>query len=304
MKLIRVQGLGIRLEGGIVRIARLDGEQFTFLSRPERIITELTVGPNSADLFSFLPEPVDPVAQFPYKHVPENLAVLSVTTFDEWWTNTIRGEVRTKARKAEKRGVDIREIPFGEDLLRGICYIYNETPIRQGRLFPHYGATEGWARDYAGTYLEHSLFLGAFLEESLVGFAKLIFSADSSCACIIHLLSMIEHQDKAPTNALMARIVQACTARGVSRIIYGNYNYGKKSSDGLSDFKRAHGFRRVDLPRYYIPVTQWGRIALAAGLHRGFTAYVPEPVLAKYRQARTAFYMRRYRHLQLGGAGK
>ena len=35
-------------------------------------------------------------------------------------------------RRAEKRGVVVREVPFDDDLVRGIVEIYDETPIRQG----------------------------------------------------------------------------------------------------------------------------------------------------------------------------
>jgi hypothetical protein len=42
-------------------------------------------------------------------------------------------------RKAEKDGVKVSVIPQSEMLAKGIWEIYNETPIRQGRAFPHYG---------------------------------------------------------------------------------------------------------------------------------------------------------------------
>ena len=69
----------------------------------------------------------------------DNFAVLHVTTFDEWWSHQIGFKARNKAKQAEKRGVVLREVLFNDELARGIWEIYNETPIRQGKRFPHYG---------------------------------------------------------------------------------------------------------------------------------------------------------------------
>lgn len=58
------------------------------------------------------------------------------------------------------------------------------------------------------------------------------------------------------------------------------------------DFKERNGFKRVNLPRYYIPLTHMGRIVLRLGLHKGFVSRIPEPILAKLRALRKAWYGR------------
>jgi len=59
------------------------------------------------------------------------------------------------------------------------------------------------------------------------------------------------------------------------------------------EFKDHNGFRRVNLPRYYIPLTNVGRMALALGLHKGWTSRVPDPILSRLRSLRKAWYLRK-----------
>ncbi len=51
--------------------------------------------------------------------------------------------------------------------------MYNETPMRQGKRFPHYGMTMERAREYAGTFLDRSIYVGAFVGDVMIGFIKL-----------------------------------------------------------------------------------------------------------------------------------
>jgi hypothetical protein len=106
---------------------------------------------------------------------------------------------------------------------------------------------------------------------------------------------MIMHRDKAPTNALIAQAVRSCTARDISYLIYENYSYGKKAADSLSHFKQVNGFHRMELPRYYIPLTPLGTLAIRIGLHHRIIEYCPEFIMAKLRELRTAWYMNRIR---------
>ena len=76
--------------------------------------------------------------------------------------------------------------------------------------------------------------------------------------------------------------------------MYSSFAYGKKQKDSLSDFKEANGFERVDLPRYYVPLTRVGSAALRLGLHHRFVDRLPEPVAAKVREFRNAWYNRKF----------
>ncbi len=50
--------------------------------------------------------------------------------------------------------------------------IYNECPIRQRRRFPHYGKNLETVCCEEATFLDSSIFIGAFFEEKLIGFRE------------------------------------------------------------------------------------------------------------------------------------
>ena len=57
----------------------------------------------------------------------------------------------------------------------------------------------------SATFPDTSVFIGAFLEEKLIGFAKLTHDEGCSQAAIMHIVAKVQHRDKAPTNALVAQ---------------------------------------------------------------------------------------------------
>jgi hypothetical protein len=292
-KTITVCGKGIKVQGRLLRIARLDGEKHTFPDDPEAIIDGLRKSGTRADIFTFLQKVADTSPKYSYAMEYDNLAVLPVTTFDHWWNYQIRSYPRNRARQAEKKGVTFREVPFGDVLIRGICGIYNETPVRQGKAFPHYGMTPEQAHEYAGTFLDQSIYVGAFVGDTMIGFIKLVMDEGRNQACLVHILSMIEHNDKAPTNGLIAQAVRHCAEQKIPYLVYEHFNYGNKQGDSLSHFKEVNGFQRVDLPRYYIPITNFGRLALRLGFHHRLADRIPESLAAKLRNVRKAWYRRK-----------
>ena len=76
-----------------------------------------------------------PCRNIHYPFEVDNLAVLPISTFENWWTKQIGFKARNKAKQAEKKGVTVREAPFDESLVKGIWEIYNESPVRQGAAF-------------------------------------------------------------------------------------------------------------------------------------------------------------------------
>jgi len=292
---MKICGNEIRIQGKLIRIARLDGEKYTFPENVETLLTQLRESGNRIDVFTFLQKLPDTSPKYSYPMEFDNLAVLPVSTFEHWWNKQIRSYPRNRARQAEKRGVIMREVPFGDELIEGICAIYNETPVRQGKRFPHYGMTLERAREYAGTFLDRSVYIGAFVGDTMIGFIKLTMDESRTQACLVHILSMIQHKEKAPTNALIAEAVRACAGLQVPYLIYENFNYGKKVGDSLTHFKEVNGFARVDVPRYYVPLTAAGRIALRFGLQRRLVEMIPEPVAEAFRDLRKAWYVRRFR---------
>jgi len=145
-------------------------------------------------------------------------------------------------------------------------------------------------RKYASTFPDRSIYVGAYVGDTMIGFIKLVTSENRRQACLVHILSMVKHKDKAPTNALIAEAVRVCANRGISYLVYENFSYGKKEGDSLSHFKEVNGFQRVDLPRYYVPLTALGRIAFKLGLHHRLVERLPESVAGKFRDLRKAWY--------------
>jgi hypothetical protein len=151
------------------------------------------------------------------------------------------------------------------------------------------------AREYAGTFLDRSIFIGAFYEKDLIGFVKLVADETRTHACAIHILSMIKHREKAPTNALVAQTVRSCADRGISYLVYEHFSYGRKLGDSLSEFKTNNGFQKMDVPRYYVPLTATGRAAFRLGLHHKIAERLPEPLMARLREMRAVWYERKLR---------
>jgi hypothetical protein len=301
-RFIQAGNRSIKVEGGLIRTGRLDGEYYCFLEDPEPVAQGLRSCSMRVDLFTFiqkLPDAIktqpDRIPKYSYPMEWDNFAALPITSYEDWWTKTLGFKARNKAKQAEKRGVVLKEIEYGEAVIRGIWEIYNETPIRQGKRFPHYGMTLDQIRKYAGTFLDQSIFIGAFLEDRMIGFIKMTRNEARTQAGLMHILSLVSERDKAPTNALMARAVQACADRGIPWLVYSNFSYGKKQTDSLSDFKERNGFQKVYVPRYYVPLSPLGHIALQFGLHRRFADRIPEPVAGKFRHLRKVWYDRRFR---------
>lgn len=283
----------LRVDGRIVRIARLDGEKYRFLDDPAPTVEGLKSHRGRVDLFTFMQRLPETQPKFQYRMEWDNFAALPITTFENWWTKQIGFKARNKAKQAEKHGVILKEIPFCGELVRGIWEIYNETPIRQGKRFPHYGMKLEEVHRYAGTFLADSVFIGAYNGEKMIGFAKLTIDETRTQAGLMHIVSMVSERDKAPTNALISQAVRSCADRHIKYLVYSNFAYGNKKSDSLSDFKERNGFQRIDIPRYYIPLTPLGYAAYRVGWHRRLSDILPESYLAKLREIRSAWYTRR-----------
>jgi hypothetical protein len=242
------------------------------------------------DVFTFMQRVSEAQPKYSYPMECDNFAALPITTFDHWWNQVLGFKGRNKAKQAEKKGVKLREIPFDDVLIRGIWQIYNESPIRQGKRFPHYGMSLEKVRPYAGTFLESSIFIGAFFEDVLIGFAKLTVDETRTQAGLMHIVSLIEHRDKAPTNALIAQAVKSCADRQIRYLVYSNFAYGNKLRDSLSDFKERNGFQRIDVPRYYVPMTRIGALAFRMGVHRKLIDCLPEPLIERLRNYRANWW--------------
>ena len=284
----------IRVHGRLIRIARLDAEKYHFLDDPQPVLDGLRKSGTRVDLFTFMQRVQEPEPKYRYPMEWDNFAALPVSTFDHWWNKQLGFKARNKTKQAEKKGVIIREVPFDDALVHGIWKIYNECPVRQGRPFSHYGKDLETVRSEEATYLDSSVFIAAFLGDEIIGFIKMVSDETRSQAGLMNIVSMIQHRDKAPTNALVAQAVRSCADRGISHLVYANFAYGKKQPDSVADFKERNGFLQINVPRYFVPLTAIGRAALRLRLHHPLVDLVPESLVAKLRGYRNAWYGRKF----------
>jgi hypothetical protein len=273
-----IAGRTIISTGNILKVAQIFDEELVegeLIPDPLSFIADLRASPLKADVFTFAQRPPETTPKFKETFEWDNWAVSSTVSFQDWW-GKLPQESRKNVRRAVKRGVSVRSLPFDADLVRGIQGIYNETPVRQGKKFWHYGKDFATVKMENETYLERSEFIGAFYEKKLIGFIKIIFV--DKIAMLIQILAKNEHHDKRPMNALLAHAMEICEHKKMNCLIYGKYVYGAKNDSSLMEFKRRNGFQQVTFPRYYIPLSIKGRTAIRLGLHRGPANLLPKSV--------------------------
>jgi hypothetical protein len=223
-----------------------------------------------ADVFTFIERRWTSVISSPSKSwvkANDNIALLRVSSYDEWW-GRIGKKTRYMVRKAEKSRITVKTVEPDERLAEGIWRIYNETPIRQNRFFPPYGISLQTVKRYVLSS-QNSTYIGAFFEDELVGFIRLLHG--DNITIISQILSLQKHWDKAINNALIAKAVEFCASRHIQWLMYGRMG----NHPSLDQFKRNNGFEQFRLTRYYIPLTKKGRMAIKLGLHREIEDVLP-----------------------------
>jgi hypothetical protein len=198
----------------------------------------------------------------------DNIALLEISTYENW-LNLIGKKTRNMIRKAEKTGVTTKIAEPSENLATDIWMIYNETPIRQERAFPHYGITLDAVKR---SILESrdSTFVAAYMQGELVGFVQLVHG--DRITIISQILSLQKHWDKAINNALVAKTVEYCAANGIRFAMYGRMG----NHPTLDRFKQSNGCVKFPLTRYSVALTAQGRMAMKLGLHRDMKDRLPQ----------------------------
>ena len=295
---VQIDGRTVIATGKWVRIAAVQDEELVegeTVVDPASFVLHLKETALNADIFTFAQKLPDTSRRFDYHVEWDNLAVIPITTFSDWWEKRVEPSVRRAVRKAAKAGVVVKLVEFDDAFVQGIVNINNETPIRQGRRFWHFQKSCEAVRCENSTYAERNAFLGAYCQDELIGFIRMTYA--DKVANIVQLLSMMKHYDKRPANALIAKAVEICEQKGISHVVYYNYIYNDPKSS-LTEFKRRNGFEKVLVPRYYIPLTRKGELALRLGFHRGLAQRVPKPLLSQILKMRSLWYARRLKAVE------
>lgn len=200
----------------------------------------------------------------------DNVALLQVTSFEKWW-KAVGKKTRNMVRKAEKSGITTKLAEPSERLAEGIWKIYNETPLRQGRGFPHYGITLEKTRQ--GILApKNCAYIGAYYQEELAGFIQLVYG--DNMAIMSQILSLQKHWDKAVNNALIAKAVEVCAGKTIPWLMYGRMG----NHPSLDRFKINNGFKEFPITRHYIPLTRKGKLATKLKLHREIKDALPTSI--------------------------
>lgn len=278
----------IVVSGKLFRTARLLAEGCEFVGDPVSFISKLKRNGAKADLFTFRQRPSEREPKFDYPMERESLAILPIDSYEKWWKTQIKDKTRNMVRKAGKKGVILQSSELTDEFVSGISTIYNECSMRQGKPFRHYGKDLATLRREHSSFLHRSEFIGAYCEGRMVGFAKVVYDGDF--AILMNIISLISERDKAPTNALIARAVERCAQRGVGLLQYGTW-----SRRSFGDFKLHHGFKCVDIPRYYIPLNYRGRLMLSLGLIKDIGQQLPAAWVDRLVDFRARWYSIRNR---------
>ncbi len=287
IRCVELLGHTLVVEGGAVTRASLEDEWFEDVDDPEALIRALRqqLG-GKVDLFSFWQRVPHTQPRHAYRTEWEELAVLDVATYEQWWQHQIKSRVRNQIRKAEKEGLVVKEVPYDDDFVRGMCAIFNESPVRQGRPFWHYGKSFETVKRQFARHVHREHMIGAYLGDEMVGFIML---ADAGRFAVTgQIISSLKHRDKSPNNALIAKAVEVCARRGLGHLVYLYW-----SEDSLAEFKRRCGFEPMRVPRYWVPLGAKGRLALSLGWHRGWKAALPAGLKSRLKEWRRRWYERR-----------
>ena len=273
----------IAITGKIVKIARIYEEWYDDLDDPELLISALKEAGSRPDIFTFWQRLPETTKKYDYYSELDSIAALPITNFDEWWEKQIDAKTRNVARKAEKKGVEIKMTKFDDEFVKGMVSIFNETPIRQGKPFWHYGKNFDAIKEEFARNAHREEIIGAYYQGELVGF--IFLASAGKYAMTTQIISKLEHRDKSPTNALLAKAVQRCAEKGVAWLVYAKWPEGS-----LGDFKRHNGFQKIDLPRYYVPLTIKGALFLKFKLHHGVKGILPKSSASYLKALRTKWY--------------
>jgi hypothetical protein len=285
----------IIVTGTWLKTANVRDEHFVegeLVPDPQLAIAHLKQWDMKPDIFSFCQKITDPKPKYVYHTEWDDFAVVPVTTYEDWFRNRIKKDARQNLQRAKRDGVEVRTSTYNDAFVEGIKKLYDETPIRQGKRFWHYGKSFDALKELHGTYCERAEYLGAYLHDELIGFIKMVYV--DNFAKTMHVLGSNKHRNKRPTNALIAEAVEICAEKKLSFLIYGEYNFPGKKETSLTEFKSRNGFEEMKYPRYFIPLTAKGSLALRLKLHRGLHRHIPVQMTNTLLKVRSAYFRRKF----------
>jgi hypothetical protein len=287
-----VDGHEIKITGKFIKTAELKEEWDIDLDDPESFIAKLKAAGIKADLFTFAQRLPDSKPKFSYVMEWDSVAAIPITTYDHWLKNQVAQNSRKKVGLAKRKNVELRICEFNDEFVRGILEIYHEAPIMHGKPNRQYHTDFETAKKLNSTFLDRAQFIGAFVNDELIAYIKLVHAGKYTRT--MGILTKIAHRDKGAMNLLISKAVEVCATQGDPYLIYSKFNYGKRGSETLKEFKKNLGFESVIVPRYYLPLTLWGKIVLHLRLYGDVIDILPEKFLRFMLELRNKRNERKY----------
>jgi hypothetical protein len=288
---IRVDNRNVILTGGFIKVARVHDEPFVqgeAVPNPELFIEQLSRSVRRPDIFVFAQRFTESEPKYKYPMEWDSFAVAPVTTYEHWLQKQAKKDVRENLRRAAREGVVVKTCEYNDEFAWHIKKLYDDTPVRQGRPFWHYQKSFDKVKKENGSYADRSEYIGAFFEQELIGFMKMVYVGDY--AKTMQVIAKDRYFYKRPANAMIAKAIEVCAQKGIKYFNYGFYEYPGKKENSLTKFKARHGLLRFNFPRYYVPLTLKGKIYVALGLHRGLKRLIPTPILVLLLKIRSSIH--------------
>jgi hypothetical protein len=289
--MLMVEEKEIVVAGRFIKTALLRDEWLEEVENPESFIGAMKKQDIRADLFTFWQKLPETEPKYAYYMERDPIAAIPIKSYEHWMNHQIERSARKAVRKAEKKGVTVSVSGLNDDLVKGIMTIYNETPIRQGRPYPHYGKDFDTVKEDLSRDQHRSDFICSYAGGELIGFIQLGYTGVSVLP--FGMVSKLEHRDKSPQNAMLAKAIEICEAKKI-RYLW----YGKWGEDSLGDFKKNNGCEKLNMPRYYIPLSAKGALALKYHLHHGLAEALPEKAKLRMKEIRKKWYAMKHRRTE------
>jgi len=287
-----VDNKNIAIRGKIIKIAQLRSEWDQDIEDPDSFIKNLNKTGVKADIFTFMQRLPESRPKYSYNMEWDSIAAIPVSSYDHWIKKQVVQNSRKKIGLSKRKGVEIKICGFDDDFIKGILEIYHETPVVQGKINRQYDTDFETAKKLNSTYLDRATFIGAFFNGELIAYIKLV--PTKNYMRTMGILAKVAHRDKGAMNFLIAKAVELCAEQKIPYLVYAKFNYGKRGGDTLKEFKKNLGFESIILPRYYIPLTLWGKLILSLKLHHEIVEYFPVKIIKTAAQLRNYWYSKKF----------
>jgi hypothetical protein len=280
---INAKGKVFIVSGRLLRTASLEKEWEEDIDDPDETSRILKDSGTKIDLLNFWQRIPETEPKYPYYMEWQQVAAIPITTYKHWWDKQINCKTRNMVRKCQKRGVVVRQVEFTDEFVRGVTAIYNQSPVRRGKPFRHYGKGFATVKYELSDVQGKAIYVCAYHKDELIGFIQFVVA--DRYAMLTLILDNVAHRDKAPMNGMIAKVVEICAERNIPYLVYTLWRRGEHG-----EFQKHNGFVPMPIPEYYVPLTLRGRFALWLRLHKGIKGMLPESVMVGLLRLRSSWY--------------